>query len=111
MRMAGGERPSVKLIRTKNDLCDMEVGRLPRTKIKISGLVHDAARKNGRVTALRLITKRTGWAYAVNSILKTRRASFFSFSDGKFRTVTRFDGEKFEPVKPNSRRKATIGLG
>lgn len=98
----GGETSVCKTYSTKNDLCDEEVWAITEDKDKNLWIGSRCGAKKWARYGFTSYTEADGLGYKhVNSIFENAAGEFFvSFNKGNERTVSRFDGEKFELVKP-----------
>jgi len=99
----GGETSVCKTYTTKNDLCDEDIWSLAEDKDKNLWVGSRCGAKKWARYGFTSYHQADGMGYTIiNSIFENAAGELFvSFNTGKERTVSRFDGEKFELVKPN----------
>ncbi len=98
----GGETSVCKTYTTKNDLCDEEVWTITEDKDKNLWLGSRCGAKKWARYGFTSYAETDGMGYTLtNSIFENAAGELFvSFNNGAERTVSRFDGEKFELIKP-----------
>ena len=97
-----GETTVCKTFTKENNLCDGEVWSIAEDKDKNLWTGTRCGLKKWTRNGFTTFTEADEMgAPNPNSIFETAGELFVSFNDGKIRTVSRFDGEKFSLIKPN----------
>ncbi|MBA4125142.1 MAG: hypothetical protein H0X72_22090 [Acidobacteria bacterium] len=99
----GGETSVCKTYTTKNDLCDREVWSITEDKDNNLWMGTRCGTKKWTRYGFTTYKEADGMGGPnANSIFETAAGELFvSFSNGTSRPVSRFDGERFELIKPN----------
>lgn len=99
----GGENSVCKTYTGANDLCDGEIWSIAEDKDKNLWMGTRCGLKKWTRHGFTTYTEADGTGLQIaNSIFENAAGELFvSFSDGNPRTVSRFDGEKFQLVKPD----------
>ena len=86
----------------KNDLCDLDVWTITEDKDKNLWVGSQCGAKKWTQYGFTTYTEADGTGYPItNSLFENTAGELFaSFNDGRERTISRFDGEKFESIKP-----------
>lgn len=102
-----------KTYTTKNDLCDKEAWSITEDKDKNLWIGTGCGLKKWTPYGFTTYTQADGLEIPfASSIFENAAGEFFaSFNNDKFRTVSRFNGEKFELVKPNIPPSTNSGWG
>lgn len=98
-----GENPVCKTYTSSNDLCDSEIWSIAEDKDKNLWAGTRCGLKKLKRYGFTTFDEPSGTINKLaNSIFENTAGELFvSFNDGNIRTVSRFNGEKFDLVKPN----------